>query len=138
MNYNKPKIRISINKKFMEDNFSSSAISNASVEEDFSWVKKEDKDNLKTLYLQYPFKKWKKILKIDYLDKYSDDDTTYQENVAKIFQEDIFKDEEVKLKKIIIKYFRSILSQIIKLNQIMTYTQILLSKILKKKNLMKY
>ena len=99
MNYNKPKIRISINKKFMEDNFSSSAISNASVEEDFSWVKKEDKDNLKTLYLQYPFKKWKKILKIDYLDKYSDDGTTYQENVAKIFQEDIFKDEEVIIEK---------------------------------------
>ena len=99
MNYNKPKIRISIKKIFIEDNYGPSDITNTSIEEDFSWVKKKDKDNLKALYLKYPFKKWKKILNIDYSDKYSDDDSIYQENVAKIFQEDIFKDEEVIIEK---------------------------------------
>ena len=95
MIYIRPKNRISIKKKFMEDNFNSSDITDSSVDEDYSWIKKKDKENLKKLFIKYQFKKWKNILNINYSDNNKNFGEEYKANVGKIFKDDIFKNENV-------------------------------------------
>ena len=100
MNFKKPKIRISINKKFkeiMEEDYKSQNANNAptSKEENFEWSEGDNEYNnsLKQLYIKYPFEKWKNILKIDFSDTNIKEGPTYQENVCQILQEDVFKGE---------------------------------------------
>ena len=98
MKNKKPKFRISIKKKFkeiMEDtNKSLSENSSDLNEEDFSWIEKEGNEEIKKLYIQFPFQKWNKILKNDFSNEYVDKGPTYQEKVCNVFKEDIFKDED--------------------------------------------
>ena len=98
MNYNRQKIRLPINKKykeFMEGFKESSDASYNSSEEDFSWAKKKNNDELKKLYIEYQFKKWKEILNIDFSNKKNYDGPIYLQNIYKIFKEDIFKNDNV-------------------------------------------
>ena len=96
---NRPKIKISINKIFMEDKYNSGDVSENSIEEDYSWANKKDKESLKKLYIKYKFKDWAKLLNIDYSDNSKNLGDEYKNNIGKIFKEDIFKNESVFIEK---------------------------------------
>ena len=89
----KTKIKFLINKKFIEMTDEEYKIMSdnkshlSSKEEDFKWADEEtdESNKLKQLYLQYPFKTWRKIINIDFSNKY---------NVCKIFKEDVFNEEK--------------------------------------------
>ena len=98
MKNKKPKIRISIKKKYkeiMEDgNKSMSDISSDLNEEDFSWVEKEVNEGIKKLYTEFPFQEWSDFLKCDFSKENIIEGPEYQEKVCNIFENFIFKSEK--------------------------------------------
>ncbi len=98
MKNKKPKIRISIKKKYkeiMEDgNKSMSDISSDLNEEDFSWVEKEGNEGIKKLYTEFPFQEWSDFLKCDFSKENIIEGPEYQEKVCNIFENFIFKSEK--------------------------------------------
>ena len=65
----------------MEDFKGPSDVSHNSSEEDFSWANKKDNGELKKLCIEYPFKKWKETLNIDFSNNKNIYDNLYTYNV---------------------------------------------------------
>ena len=120
MKNKKPKIRISIKKKFkeiMEDaNKSMSDNSSDLNEEDFSWVEKEGNEEIKKLYTEFPFKEWSDFLKCDFSEENIKEGPTYQDKVCNIFENFIFKNEKFQKEENNYNIFQSYLNDELKIS----------------------
>ena len=87
-----------MSKKFMEnmeaDEKTLSENSVTTTEEDFSWAINNGNENIKNLYVLFPFEEWKIKLNADFNEKNIIEGPRYQEDVCKIFKEYIFKNEK--------------------------------------------
>ena len=120
MKIKKPKIRISIKKKYkeiMEDgNKSMSDISSDLNEEDFSWVEKEGNEGIKQLYTEFPFQEWSDFLKCDFSKENIIEGPEYQEKVCNIFENFIFKSEKFQKEEHNCNIFQNYLNKELKIS----------------------